>query len=153
MLRDNCRLALTGILLLVLPVIGLSEDEPYYMWTDDNGILNFSEIEPVDAVAETIVKPMPFGDPVVEESDESEPPPVVTQNQVPSEITELEQANARTREKSCASARRTLEKLQKFKTIIVRGDDGFWREISGEARLLEVSDAEEAITENCLAES
>ena len=153
MLRDNCRLPLTGILLLLLPVISLSEDEPYYMWTDDDGILNFSEIEPKDAVAEAIVKPMPFGSPVVEESDESGPPPVVTQNQVPSEIIELEQINARTREKSCASARRTLEKLQKFKTIIARGDDGFWREISGEARLLEVFNAEEAIAENCLAES
>ena len=153
MLRNNLRLPLAGILLLMIPVIVLPEDESYYMWTDDNGVLSFSQIEPKDVDAEAIVKPMPVGSLVVEESDGSEPPPVVIPDGVPSEVTELEQINARTREKSCASARRTLEKLQKFKTIIGRGDDGFWREVSGEARQLEVFNAEEAIAENCPTES
>ena len=153
MQRDNWRLPLTGILLLLVPGIVLPEDEPYYMWTDDNGVLSFSQIEPKDAEAEAIVKPMPVGGPVIEASDGSEPPPVVIPDGVPSEVTELEQINARTREKSCASARRTLEKLQEFETIIARGDDGFWREISGEARQLELFNAEEAIAENCPTES
>ena len=72
MLRNNLRLPLAGILLLMIPVIVLPEDEPYYMWTDDNGVLSFSQIEPKDVDAKAIVKPMPVGSPVVEESDGSE---------------------------------------------------------------------------------
>lgn len=145
------------LLMLLMSPLSWSEEEPYYMWTDENGVLNFSQREPKDKdiVAEKIEREHHFGSPMPKREEaaleEAAPAPVIQQNDdIPSEVTELERLNARITQQNCASARRTLEKLQNFQAIIVRGDDGFWREIPDDARQVEVTKAEEAIAEFCV---
>ena len=125
----------------------------YYMWRDDNGVLDFSQQQPADVVTRVVEKPeRPFGYPderaqasssngedstAADSTTDSESglPPL---QEAGITSTEIQQSNALTMKHNCEAARRVLQRLQGFKQIIVRGEDGFWRELSAEAKQAEI---------------
>jgi len=133
------------------------------MWRDENGVLNFSELAPKDVTFEEVAKPQQrFGHPKKEPEPAVEAPDPVEvlrarraaergAGEIDSEM--IAEMNSRIRQENCDAARRTKEQLTGFKQIIVRGDDGVWREVSDEVRQTELAQAESAIAENCLADS
>jgi hypothetical protein len=129
---------LLSISLLSISVTGVTQEQPYYMWTDEEGVLNFSQSEPKNTESTEFSKPHEFGKPLHSEDDSNS-------NYVPPEAA----ANARTRELNCMIGEKSMNKLKGFKNIFLRNEDGWWRQISDERRLEKIQEAEQIIKENC----
>lgn len=135
-----------------------ADETAYYMWRDENGVVNFSELAPTDVSFEEVTKPQQrFGYPIKESEPVASVPDPVAELQArrataaSGEITSdsIAQMNDRLRLENCQAAQRTKERLTGFKQIIVRGDDGVWREVSDEIRERELASAEAVMAENC----
>ena len=127
-----CSLAFTASLSSVM-----AEERPYYMWIDDAGVLNFSQTRPRDRSAEEIVEPpLKFGHRIAQEKKSA----------YVSAQTKFKQD---TRRANCDSGQKSLQKLQRFKTIFFRGEDGFFRQLSEEGKQEKIKEAEITISENC----
>jgi len=129
---------LFSVSLLSISVTGVTQEQPYYMWTDNQGILNFSQSEPKNAESTEFSKPHEFGTPLQSENDSDS-------KFVPPEAA----ANARTRELNCMIGEKSLSKLNGFKNIFLRNEDGWWRQISDERRMEKIQQAELIVKENC----
>jgi len=127
--------------LFTLPQLSFAAEEPYYMWKDDNGVVNFSQTIPKEQEATLIEKPRVFGPPKRKAAQEPKPVPV--------ELT----GDARSRELNCMIGKKALVNLHGFKNIYLRGPDGLWKEISGEQREEKVRETEQIIADNCIEPS
>lgn len=128
-----------SLLLLAYCCPGLAaEERPFYMWTDEAGIINFSQTQPKDRRAEEIAQEHEFGQPPPDEDADRS-------SYVPPE----DEANQRTRELNCMIGKKSLEKLQGFKNIFLLNDEGWWRQITEATRQAEIKKAERIIEENC----
>ncbi len=128
-----------SVFLLLFSITSYAEERSYYMWVDDDGVLNFAQDRPRDREAEEIAEPpRKFGQRLF--SDESAETAYISPE---------EKFTQQTREVNCTSGRKSLEKLQGFKTIFFRGEDGFFRQLSDEAKQEKISETEQTIKENC----
>ena len=100
-----------AMLLLLLPVPGFCAESPYYVWTDKDGIANFSQDRPRDVAAKEVSSTKRFG------RQEN-------LSATPKQLSSVDQANQATRDTNCASGKRTLEKLRGFKNVIVKNAEG-----------------------------
>jgi len=153
------RSIVASILLLFISASLFADEDSYFMWVDDDGVLNFSQVAPREEVFEEISRPQRFGYPQTRgEQEESQSEAIDNRKALPSAASSLPgdissesiaRINRDVRARNCASARRTLDKLAGFKQIIIRGDDGFWREVSDDVKQQEILRAAAAIAENC----
>ena len=128
-----------SIFLLLFSITSNAEERPYYMWVDDDGVLNFDQNRPRDRESEEIVEsPLEFG----QRRFSDEPTETVY-------ISPEEKFAQQIREVNCTSDRKILEKLLGFKAILFRGEDGLFRQLSEEAKQEKISETEQAIKENC----
>lgn len=135
-----------------------AEERPYYMWVDDDGVFNFSQMQPRNRVADEIPKPPKAPRPGGREPQSGES---ASQNQAAGSssataededyIAQMEAVSSQGREVNCTLGRRTLQKLNQFRNIFMKGEDGLWRELTPERRATEVTKAERLIAENCPA--
>jgi hypothetical protein len=134
------KLSITALSLLLicycLPIV--AEDKPYYMWTDPSGVVNFSDIKPLDRDSTEFSDPPEFGEPF-NDDDGSSP------GYVPPEAAVNETARAL----NCLIGQRMLSKLQSYKNIFMKDDEGWWRQLSEQSRQQKVDDAFRIIDENC----
>ena len=148
------RSIVASILLLFISASLFADEDSYFMWVDDDGVLNFSQVAPREEVFEEISRPPQTRG----EQEESQSEAIDNRKALPSAASSLPgdissesiaRINRDVRARNCASARRTLDKLAGFKQIIIRGDDGFWREVSDDVKQQEILRAAAAIAENC----
>lgn len=112
-----------------------------YKWTDEKGLVHYSERPPLGKQTE-IVKP---------EIGHSEP---VNYGTASSEKTKEESkaANTKTSLKDperCDAARQNLDTLKTFARIKVKGDDGEYRFLTPEEQQQKTNEASKAIEESC----
>ena len=114
-----------------------AEDKPYYMWTDPSGVVNFSDIRPLDRDSKEFSKPHEFGEPLNDEGSAS--------GYVPPEAA----INETARDLNCLIGQRMLLKLQSYKNIFMRDDEGWWRQLSEQSRQQKVDEAQRIIETSC----
>lgn len=126
------------LLLICYCLAVVAEDKPYYMWTDPSGVVNFSDIKPLDRASTEFSEPHEFGEPLTDEDDSSS-------GYVPPEAAINETARAL----NCLIGQRMLSKLQGYKNIFMKNDEGWWRQLSEQSRQQKVDEALQIIDENC----
>ena len=115
---------------------GLAET-PYYVWTDENGIVNFSQTIPRNQDATVVADEKPFG-------PKPEPYPILEQTETIDTL-----MSKRSRELNCIIGKKALAKLSSFKNIFARDADGWWRAISDEQRQNKIVDNQNIIEKYC----
>ena len=145
MLIDNMSSKLRPVFLMLCCTVAFSgslsramaEERPYYMWVDDEGVPNFSQTRPRDRSSEEIAEPsLRFR----ERRPEEEKSVYVSPE------TKFQQD---TRRINCDSGQKSLERLQRYKTIFFLGEDGFFTQLSEEEKQAKISEAEKDISDNC----
>lgn len=158
-----------ALLLSFAVAAGAAETPPYYMWIDDEGVLNFSQVKPKNQEVEVISEgfdpevarrpghemPAPGREQGGEEAPRAEKQPVPDYTmELPWEPgrvdgTPVDEVNARAREINCAIGRNMIASLNAHKNIFIKDEDGWWRKITEEQRRQKVRSAEKLIAENC----
>jgi hypothetical protein len=127
-----------GIILLMFGVAVVAEERPYYMWTDDAGVLNFSQEQPRDRDVQEIAEPpLEFGHRLPDETGKT------------GYLSPEARFEQQTRDVRCLEGQKSLERLHRYKTIFFRGEDGFFRQLTEEAKQEKIDEAEQVIAENC----
>lgn len=119
-------------------------EETYYTWVDENGVVNYAEKAPLDRDYEEYSEgrsKRSFGYPV-QKREEPAPPP-------PTNIAVSDDPNDIVTSRNCQAAQEAMKKLTEFKQVILKDDDGIWREASEERKREEIAIAQEAIDEFC----
>ena len=158
---DMSRRALfTLVFLLISTGLGAESDSTYYMWRGEDGVLSFSQTAPRDVEFEEVKKePRPFGylERQPREAETIEMPEELQEvldrrNESRSgeiDSDDIARMNEETRRRNCLAAKRNKEQLTDFRQIILRGDDGVWREVDDNARAEEMAEVDAIIAENC----
>jgi len=159
-ISDRSRAWALIVALCVCPSPGFGA-EPYYMWTDENGILNYSNKKPKGVDARRIEEEHRFGekldarpandtssDPIV-----SEPSPVTGKEDSSADYQNaaeqfLQQAKEAKRE-ACNRAREDLERFQERGRMRMRDAEGKVRILSDEEKHERMQQFELTIDENC----
>ncbi|MBD3649557.1 MAG: DUF4124 domain-containing protein [Pseudomonadales bacterium] len=140
----------TIFVLTTLAAFGVfAAERPYYMWVDENGILNYSQDKPKDTDAEEIYgRPTPrLGNPVSEESPQ--PASKVPPGGTVIDEEEIEAVNEKARQLNCEIGHRMKARLSEHKNTYMQDEDGWWRKLSPEQHEAQVKKAEELIATYC----
>ena len=138
----NTLVSLCGLCLMA--AASHAAEPTYYSWVDDNGVVNYSEIAPLDRDYQVLSgskPPQQFGYPA---RKKEQPAPVKTEV-----ATNTDDPNEIIRGQNCRFAQEAMEKLTGFEQIILKDEDGIWREASEEMKQSEITKAQQAISENC----
>jgi hypothetical protein len=139
-----------------------------YRWVDDQGVVNYTQQQPANRPSERIVAsqssaPRSSAEPTVDTA--AAPPPTAADggNLSDAQLQMLENLRAaeaarqqevqNIRQSNCEAARALLGGLTARGRIRVRDDDGQEQVMAEEERQQRISDAQQAIAENCVGNS
>jgi hypothetical protein len=114
-----------------------------YKWTDEKGLVHYSEHKPVNLNSEVIKTKTGHSDPV---------PPVATTPVPTGDTKAAAEADTKAALKDperCASARKNQETLKTFARIKVKGDNGEYRYLTPDEQKQKIGEANKAIEESC----
>lgn len=160
------------LLFLLLPASAIAaEERPYYMWVDDEGVLNISQVQPPSDVRarevfdekereefEATGRPgriEPSEDGEETEGGSSELPEVAVDlpwNQDLLGNQSVDDISAEARDLNCALGRQVLRRLNAHPHIFMKDSQGFWRKLSPERLAQEKQKAQQTINFNCSPE-
>lgn len=130
-----------ALLLIVLACASLPahavEDDVIYMWTDENGVVNFSQTEPPRHSVVEIEKPMAT-------RPATKSPPAAAR-----EVIRNDEFNEETRQRNCRIGHRTRNALEAHKNIYLIHPDGLYHKITDERRTEEFAKAQAIIDQYC----
>jgi len=163
MLASKIRIGVKiGTALLALPLLMASEA---WVWTDANGVQNYSQQAPPPGVKAERIRFDEGGATVRVQAPPASSPEATTptqQNLTPEQQSMLENLKraedarqaevARIREANCVKAREVLERLSVTGRIRVRDESGEERAMSEEERQARIAEAQQAIVVNCEAQ-
>lgn len=148
-----------AVILCALPLL---MGAAVYRWVDENGVVNYTQLEPEGVDAELVsadtgrrvARPRPATQPAaVDRNDEA--PLTAKQQDMLSDLQAAERARqeelARVREANCQEARDVLQRLTSRGRIRVVGPDGVERVMPDEERRQRIDDAQRSVAANCAA--
>lgn len=118
-----------------------SAADKVYKWTDEKGLMHYSERPPLGTQTE-LVRP-----------DISHSEPVNYETATPEKEKEVKKAsndkNALKDPERCDAARKNLDMLNTYTRIKVKGDDGEYRFLTPDEKQQQANEASKAIEESC----
>jgi hypothetical protein len=148
-----------------------AEDRPYYMWVDDEGVVNISQVQPPSDVRAREVfdekKRAEFeatGRPGRVEPDEENGEDDSSPSELPEVAVDLpwnqdllgnqtvDEISQEARDLNCALGRQVLRRLNAHPHIFMKDTQGFWRKLSPERLAQEKQKAQQTINSNCRPE-
>lgn len=153
-----------ALLSLALSVPTHGSDKEMYRWTDENGVVHFSDQPPEGQGAEVLQIP---GSEQTASSGVSSPPPAGegqptdlgdgSESLSPAEARRLEMAGRREailaaraeREKNCAEMRAQVAELEPHRRVFFVNEEGETERMDDVARTNKVAEAKAYIAENC----
>lgn len=149
------------VLLCIAPLLMGAE---YYQYTDENGVVTFSQQAPRDREAnrvklneggpsQVVTAPEPAATPAEPEQPELTPEQQAMMEKLQAAEAARQAEIARIRESNCKRARALLENLQRNARIRVRDDSGEEHVMPETERQERIERAQRGIVENCRAES
>ncbi len=119
----------------------LAVPEKVYKWTDEKGLIHYSERPPLGKQTEVVKPEIGFSEPVNYGTATSEKP--------------KEEAKATNTKSSlkdperCDAARQNLDTLKTFARIKVKGEDGEYRFLTPDEQQQRTQESQKAIEESC----
>lgn len=134
-------LSLSCSLLFLASSQVLAAADKVYKWTDDKGVVNYSERPPLGTQTEVVKPDISHSEPVNYEITASEK--TKEEKKVDATKTSLKDPDR------CDAARKNLDTLKTFARIKVKGDDGEYRFLTPEEQQQKTNEASKAIEESC----
>lgn len=119
----------------------LAAADKVYKWTDEKGVVNYSERPPFGTQTEVVKPEISHSEPVNYEASASEKPK--EEKKADGAKTSLKDPDR------CDAARKNLDTLKTFARIKVKGDDGEYRFLTPEEQQQKTNEASKAIEESC----
>jgi hypothetical protein len=153
MIHETARpLAILSVALLFTTPFALDAKD-MYRWTDENGVVHFSDSRPPEGDAESLQvpsgPPMQGGNPYAQAVEEAEP----SAGQLRRE--EIARANKEAREKQadrqarCESLQAELERLEPHRRVFFTNEDGETERMDDVERTDRVAELRDMIAEEC----
>jgi hypothetical protein len=144
-----------------------AEEEAYYTWIDENGVVNYSERDPKDqnaiyvtpATARFGYRTPPSRQseennqqanlPTGQRSSDADEQPEDGDEQFQAEKDQVQQAIAKVKASNCQVGRRNLARLEAYALIRVKDSDGTERVLTDQEKQAKIDQAKRTIRENC----
>lgn len=138
-------LSLSCSLVFLASSHAFSAPDKVYRWTDEKGVVNYSERPPLGTQTEIVKPDISHSEPVSYEipSDDK-----ANEGKKEEKKAGREKSSLKDPER-CDAARKNLDTLKTYARIKVKGDDGEYRFLTPEEQQQKTNEASKAIEESC----